>query len=278
MGEGTVSANGVRIWYEDFGDPADLDVLLIMGANATAMSWDAEFYEPIVAAGYHVVRFDNRDVGLSEWFDYATHPYTLDDMAEDAIGLMDALSIRRAHLVGASLGGMIAQVVALKHPERVLTLTSICSTPGVSDPSLPPTPDAIIEKALAPVPESRADRVDQQVEFYRMLAGTRTPFDEQRWRSRFETDMDRGFNPVPAHGLAAASAPTRREALHDLDLPVLVIHGDADPILQYEHGVATADAVPGAKLVTVAGAGHIDVLVPVEEVLPPLLDHLASIS
>jgi pimeloyl-ACP methyl ester carboxylesterase len=276
MGEGTVTANGIRIWYEDFGDPADPHVVLIMGANATAMGWDAAFYEPIVAAGFHVVRFDNRDVGLSQWF--GSQPYTLDDMAADTIGLMDALSIPRAHLIGASMGGMIAQVIALNYRDRVLTLTSICSTPGVSDPELPSMPEAIMELAMTPLPESRGGRVDYLVEFYRAMAGPGIVFDEQRWRARFETDMDRGFNPMPGHGLAVASAPSRREALQHLDLPVLVIHGDADPILQYEHGEATAKAVPGAKLVTVAGAGHIDVLAPVDEILPPILGLLARAS
>jgi pimeloyl-ACP methyl ester carboxylesterase len=278
MADGTVSANGVRIWYEDFGDPADPDVILLVGANATAISWDRSFYDPIVAAGYHVVRFDNRDVGLSQWFDFVSEPYTLEDMAEDTVGLMDALSIERAHLVGASLGGMIAQLVALQYPDRVLSMTSICSTPGVSDPDLPPMPDEIVMLAMTPVPESRAERVEHLVGFYRALAGSRTPFDEDYWRSVFEADMDRGFNPLPAHGLVAAAAPSRRGALEHLDLPVLVIHGDSDPILQYEHGVATAKAVPGARLVTIAGGGHIDVLAPVDEVVPPILDLLASTS
>jgi pimeloyl-ACP methyl ester carboxylesterase len=276
MAAGTVATNGIHIWYEDFADPADQHVVLLMGANATAMAWDPAFYEPIVAAGYHVVRFDNRDVGLSQWFDFDSQPYTLDDMAADTVGLMDALSIQRAHLIGVSLGGMIAQVVALDHPDRVLTLTSICSTPGLSDPELPAMSDRILELAMMPFPESRAGRVDQLVEFYRVSAGTKTPFDERHWRSVFEADMERGFNPVPGQTLAAALAPSRREALQHLDLPVLVIHGDADPILHYEHGVATAKAVPGAKLVTVAGAGHIDVLAQVDEVLPPILDHLAG--
>ena len=276
MGEGTVTANGIRVWYEDFGNDTDPHVVLIMGANATAMSWEAAFYEPIVAAGFHVVRFDNRDSGLSQWFDFDSQPYTLDDMAADTIGLMDALSIPQAHLIGASMGGMIAQVIALNYPDRVLTLTSISSTPDISDPELPSVPEAIIELSMAPQPESREGQVDQLVDFYRALAGTRNPFDEQHWRALFQTDMDRGFNPMPGHGLAGASAPSRREALQHLNLPVLVIHGDADPIIQYEHGVATAKAVPGAKLVTVAGAGHIDVLTSVDKILPPILDHLAG--
>jgi pimeloyl-ACP methyl ester carboxylesterase len=275
MGEGTVVVDGVRLWWEDFGDPAHPHVVLIVGANATAMAWDARFYEPIVAAGFHVVRFDNRDIGLSQWVDFETQPYTLDDMAADTVGLMDALSIERAHLIGESMGGMIAQVIALNYPDRVLTLTSICSRPGAFDPELPPIPDEIIELAMAPLPETRAERVEQLVEFFRALAGTKL-VDEQLWRTMLETDMDRGFNPTPAHALVILSAPSRREALGHLDLPVLVIHGDADPLFPYEHGVATAKAVPGAKLVTVAEAGHVDICYRVDDLLPPILDQLTS--
>jgi pimeloyl-ACP methyl ester carboxylesterase len=276
VGDGTVTANGTRIWFEDFGDPARPHVVLIMGANATATAWDRSFYEPIVAAGYHVVLFDNRDVGLSQWFDFEEHPYTLDDMAADTVGLMDALSIPRAHLIGASMGGMIAQVIALTYPERVLTLTSICSSPGVGDAELPVMSDNIVELAITPMPESTADRVDHLVAFYRAMAGTGVPFDEPFWRSRFESDMERGFNPKPGHGAAVASAPSRRHALQDLDLPTLVIHGDADPLLPLGHGVATAEAIPGAQLVTIAGAGHIDVATRVDEVIPPILELLGS--
>jgi pimeloyl-ACP methyl ester carboxylesterase len=275
MGEGTVVVNGVRLWWEDFGDPANPHVVLIVGANATAMVWDGQLYEPIVAAGFHVVRFDNRDIGLSQWIDFQTEPYTLDDMAADTVGLMDALSIERAHLIGESMGGMIAQLIALNYPDRVLTLTSICSSPGAFDPDLPPTPDEIVALAMAPLPDARAERVERVVELYRALSGT-TPFDEQRNRTLIETDMDRGFNPTPAHALVILSAPSRREALQGLDLPVLVIHGDADPLLPYEHGVAMAKAVPGAKLVTVAGAGHVDICYRVDDLLPPILDQLTS--
>jgi pimeloyl-ACP methyl ester carboxylesterase len=275
MGEGTVVVNGVRLWWEDFGDPANPHVVLIVGANATAMVWDGQLYEPIVAAGFHVVRFDNRDIGLSQWIDFQTEPYTLDDMAADTVGLMDALSIERAHLIGESMGGMIAQLIALNYPDRVLTLTSICSSPGAFDPDLPPTPDEIVALAMAPLPDARAERVERVVELYRALSGT-TPFDEQRNRTLVETDMDRGFNPTPAHALVILSAPSRREALQGLDLPVLVIHGDADPLLPYEHGVAMAKAVPGAKLVTVAGAGHVDICYRVDDLLPPILDQLTS--
>jgi pimeloyl-ACP methyl ester carboxylesterase len=270
MGVGTVTANGIELWYEDFGEITDPHVVLIMGANATALVWDASFYEPIVDAGYHVVRFDNRDEGLSQWFD-AAHPYTLDDMAADTIGLMDALSIDRAHLVGVSMGGMIGQVVALRYPERVLTLTSICSSPGASDGRLPSPPPAIIELMMAPFPDTRAEQVEWHLAGYRAMAGS-WPFADAHHRARFEADLDRGFNPSPGHGMAVYASGSRLETLADLDLPVLVIHGDADPLLPFEHGAATADAIPGARLLVLPGAGHIDVLDQPDLVLPSILE------
>jgi pimeloyl-ACP methyl ester carboxylesterase len=247
-----------------------------MGANSSAMLWDRSFYEPIVAAGYHVVRFDNRDAGLSQWFDVDEQPYTLEDMAADTIGLMDALGIPRAHLIGASMGGQIAQVIALTYPDRVLTLISMCSSPGMGDVDLPVPSDDIIELALTPMPESRADRVDYRVAFYRAIWPTGIAFDEAHWRAYFEADMDRGFNPKPGHGAAVASTPSRRQALKNLDLPVLVIHGDADPLCPLGNGVATAEAIPGAQLVTVSGAGHIDLQTWASEIVPSILEHLGK--
>ena len=144
MAEGVAAANGIEIWWQDFGDPADPAVLLVMGATVPATGWQPEFYEPIVAAGYRVIRFDNRDVGRSTWIDYEQSPYTVEDMADDAIGLLDALSVDRAHVIGASLGGMIGQAVAIRFPERVRSLTSIMSTPSsAEDPDLSDMSDEI---------------------------------------------------------------------------------------------------------------------------------------
>ncbi len=273
MGAGIVTANGIELWYEDFGEATDPHVVLIMGANATALAWDASFYEPIVDAGYHVVRFDNRDEGLSQWFD-AAHPYTLDDMAADTVGLMDELSIDRAHVIGASMGGMIGQVVALSSPERVLTLTSICSSPGVSDGRLPSPPQAIVEQMMVPFPDTRAEQVEWHLGAYRALAGS-WPFAEARHRARFEADLARGFNPSPGHGMAVYASGSRLDTLGDLDLPVLVIHGDEDPLVPLEHGAATADAIAGARLLVLPGAGHIDILDQPDMVLPSILELLA---
>ena len=160
----------------------------------------------------------------------------------------------------------------MTYPERVLTLTSMCSSPGL-DADLPVPSDDIIVLAMTPMPESRADRVENRVEFYRAIWPAAIPFDEARWRVYFEAEMDRGFNPKPGHGAAAASAPSRRQALGNLDLPALVIHGDDDPLSPLGNGVATAEAIPGARLVTVAGAGHIDLQTWVSEIIPPILEN-----
>ena len=135
MSEGKVRANGIDIWYETFGDPRLPTVLLIAGAFSQALLWAPEFCQGLVDGGRHVVWYDNRDIGLSEWMD---EPYTLEDMADDAVGLLDALGIDAAHMVGASMGGMIAQLVATRYPERTLSLTSIMSSPGMNDPALEP--------------------------------------------------------------------------------------------------------------------------------------------
>src|SRR3990170_166948 len=185
MSEGKAIVNGIDIWYETFGRPADPTVLLIRGAGEQGTAWRPEFCEGLVAGGRHVIRFDNRDVGLSRWF-ADDEPYTLDDMADDTVGLLDALKIDRAHLVGISMGGMIGQILAIRHPERVLTLTSMLSSPcSPFDPSFePPDPQVMeaIEQLLgAETPRSREEKIAHRLALSRALAGTRYPFDEEWW-------------------------------------------------------------------------------------------------
>ena len=278
MGEGKVKANGVQIWYETFGRPADPAVLLIMGAGAQATAWRPEFCGRLVAGGRHVIRFDNRDVGLSQWF-ANDESYTLHDMADDTVGLMDALRIDRAHLVGASLGGMIGQVVTIRHPERVLTLTSMLSSPSTSSDSgfEPPEPKVLEEmlKAGSNVAESREDRIAQRMRLSRAVAGTRYPFDEEWWREVLAESVDRAWRPeaLAHHAAAIGATPSRLEALRNVAVPTFVIHGTADPLVPYSHAVATAEAIPGAKLLAIEGLGH--ELPPGcwDEVIAAILDH-----
>lgn len=274
MAEGKKRVGDVEIWWEDFGERSDPTVLLVMGANAQAIFWPMPLVDALVEAGYHVVRFDNRDIGLSTWVDYAKRPYTVVDMAHDAVGLLDALGIERAHFIGASMGGMISQQVAIDHPERLLSLTSIMSSPaGPEDADLPDMhPD--VQQAVAKM-ATAADPVDATIQMFATLAGSRAPFDEQAFREGFMLGVERGgFNPACGHGLAVGASPSRRVKLGDVTTPTLVIHGDEDKILPLGHGEATAAAIPGAKLVVLQGVGHDFPEPAMGEVLEAILSHL----
>ena len=256
MAEGIVEANGMDIWYETFGDPSHPTVLLIGGAFSQALLWAPEFCQGIVDGGRHVVWYDNRDIGLSEWPD---DPYTLEDMADDAAGLLDALDIEAAHMVGASMGGMIGQLVALRHPERTLSLTSIMSTPGMNDPSLEPRGEediAAFEEVNAMPVDDRDSRIAQQIAQYRLMAGPAVPFEEEYWGPLLAETVDRAWHPDSQHVEAINATPSWLAELPKVNAPTVVIHGTDDQILPYSHGVAVANAIPGAKLVTLEGVGH----------------------
>jgi pimeloyl-ACP methyl ester carboxylesterase len=254
MGEGYVETNGIRLWYEDLGDPDGDAVVLIMGATASAISWPQELLDALTAAGLRVVRFDNRDIGLSTHVDYATEPYTLDDMATDTAGLLDALGIDRAHFVGASMGGMISQVMAIRFPDRVRSLALLITSPGPDD-RLSPTSDAVV--AIANRPATTAAELEQRsVDVWRVLTGSRFPFEEARYRELAVMDAARGTNPNSAHGIAVFTAPSRIEALATVGVPTLIVQGTEDPIFPFDHGEALAKAIPGSTFVTWEGVGH----------------------
>jgi pimeloyl-ACP methyl ester carboxylesterase len=260
-------ANGVTLAYETFGDPSRPAVLLVMGIGAQMVGWHEDFCAAL-AARHHVVRFDNRDAGESQWLeghpdleacaagDTSSAPYTLDDMADDAIGLLDALGIGDVHLVGASMGGMIAQTIALRHPERVLTLTSIMSTTGERGIAQPT--EAALTVLLSPPAKSREEAMERSVEARRVIGSPGYPRDEEEIRRRAGIAYDRGVNPAGfARQLAAVWASgDRTEALRSLDVPTLVVHGEDDPLIPVDGGQATAAAIPGAELWTVPGMGH----------------------
>ena len=193
MGEGYVETNGVRLWYEDLGDPDGEAVVLVMGATASAISWPPELLDALTAAGHRVVRFDNRDIGLSTHVDYATDPYTLDDMAVDTVGLLDALGIDRAHFVGASMGGMISQLMAIRYPDRVRSLSLLITSPGPDD-RLSPTSAEVVAIATRPA-TTDAELEQRGVDMWRVLTGSRFPFDEAHYRELAEMDAARGTNP-----------------------------------------------------------------------------------
>lgn len=269
------TANGIEIHYEEQGDPAAPAMLLIMGFGAQLTLWPDELVEALAAQGFRVIRYDNRDVGLSQKFDGVKAPglvkmtllskigftpkvpYTLADMADDGVGLLDALGIERAHIVGASMGGMIAQHVAARHPDRCLSLTTVFSTTG--NPKLPPArPESM--KALITRPDSTEEGV--LVEHGMMLARTigspGYPAPEDRLRERTLASVRRSFYPEgPTRHLSAIVADgDRRAMLRDIAVPTLVLHGEDDPLVPCEGGRDTAASIPGARLKTIPGWGH----------------------
>jgi pimeloyl-ACP methyl ester carboxylesterase len=268
--EKLTKANGIEINYDTFGAPSDPPVLLIAGLGMQMISWDERFCQMLAAQGYWVIRFDNRDVGLSTHMDQAgvpdiaklfsgeavEVPYKLIDLAEDAVGLLDALDIEQAHVVGISLGGMVAQTIAIHYPERVQTLTSLMSTTG--DPQLPqPKPEAL-SILFTPAPFEREPYLDYQLQVWHTLSGPKFGLDEARVRHQAERAFDRGLNPAGfARQLAAVMASgSRKDALKELQAPTLVVHGDADPLIPVEGGYDTAKSIPGARLEIVEGVGH----------------------
>lgn len=252
MAEGYADANGLRLWFEERGRTDGAPVVLAMGVDASALWWPPELVDALAGAGYRVVRFDSRDIGLSSYLDPATPPYGLPEMAADAVGLLDALGIDSAHYLGMSLGGMIGQHLALRHPERLRSLTLLSTTPGPDERLSPPT-DALMDFFAAPPDE---DPLEYALDFCRALAGSGTPFDEPYYRALLAADAERGMNPNSRHGLIPESAASRLDDLANVGVPTLVVHGTEDPLFPYDHARALARTIPGASLVPWEGVGH----------------------
>ena len=268
--ESSAAVNGMEIAYETFGDPADETILLIMGLGVQMLGWDEEFCRLLAARGYRVVRFDNRDVGRSTKVEGGPRPdlmaaiagdvssasYTLDDMADDCAGLLDVLGVQRAHLVGASQGGMIAQAMAIRHPDRVLSLVSIMSTTGEQAVGQP-HPEAIPALLTSP-PADRAGFVEFVVGAWRVIGSPGFQADEAALRALAGASFDRGIFPdgTGRQLLAILASGDRTEALRKLDVPTTVIHGTSDVLVDASGGRATAAAIPGARLELIEGMGH----------------------
>jgi pimeloyl-ACP methyl ester carboxylesterase len=250
------------ICSETFGRRDDPAVLLIMGAMASMLWWPDGFCERLAGAGRFVIRYDNRDTGRSIGCDPGTATYTGEDMAADAVGVLDEHGVERAHVVGMSMGGAIAQMVALAYPERVASVTGIStSAVGEGNPDLPGPTARYMEHAAAFDDLDWSDTqalADLIVEDARQLAGTRHPFDEAAARDLVTRDLERAIDPrrLANHGSIGGDDERWKGRVGDIDVPFLVIHGTADPLIRYLHGVALAEAVPGAKLVTIEGGGH----------------------
>lgn len=254
------TANGIEICYEVFGEPGGRPVVLIMGLGAQMISWPEEFIGLLVESGHRVVRFDNRDVGLSTHFtpadgDAPAPSYLLDDMADDTAGLMDVLGWESAHVVGASMGGMIAQALAIRHPARVRTLTSIMSTPG---PRVGRATEEAMAALTAPAPQDRDGAIARAIENARVIGSPGYEMDVERITRLAGEAYDRAFDPAGTarQFIAIRRSADRTEGLRGLSVPALVIHGEDDPLVTLEGGTATADAIPGAKLLTFPGMGH----------------------
>lgn len=277
-------AGGVTLEAESFGDPSKPAVLLVMGLGMQLTGWPLELCEALAAAGYRVVRFDNRDAGLSTKLDAAPRvnlmrealryflrlplkaPYLLRDMAQDTVHLLDALGIESAHVVGASMGGMIAQTLAAEHPHRVRSLVSIMSGSGCR--ALPLARWNVLRLLLAAPPADFDGRVAHFVKLFRALEGPGFPISDEELHARSAAAVQRNYSPAgTARQLLAIAASGDRSAdLRRIAAPTLVLHGDADPLLPLPHGRDCAAKIPGARFETIAGMGH--------DLPPTLVPHL----
>jgi len=265
-----VGPSGIDVAFERFGAPDAPPLLLIMGLATQMLGWPDGFCEMLANCGVHVIRFDNRDVGLSIHLhdapkanvmaavqgDTSSASYVLADMAADAVGLLDALELDSAHIVGASMGGMIAQIVAIDHPERVRSLTSIMSTTGDTSVGRP-TP-AALGTLLSPPASSRDEAMDRAVKVFRIIGSPGFELDVDELRDRAGRAFDRANDPqgVARQMLAVIASPDRTAALRTVSAPTLVLHGADDSLVNVSGARATAEAIPGAEVVIIDGMGH----------------------
>jgi pimeloyl-ACP methyl ester carboxylesterase len=262
---------GIDIAYQRLGNPDAPVVLLIMGLAAQSIHWPDAFCHALVEGGLQVIRFDNRDAGLSTHMTDAPAPnlpatlagdlssvsYTLSDMAGDALGLLDVLGFEKAHVVGASMGGHIAQTMAIEHPDRVRSLTSMMSTTGNMQVGQP-SPEVLREVFSGPPATTRDEVIQRMLRAFRAVGSPGYPADEKEAAARTARAYDRGYDPigVARQAIASVASGDRTERLRHLEVPTLVIHGLADRMCDVSGGRATAEAIPGAELVLMEGMGH----------------------
>jgi pimeloyl-ACP methyl ester carboxylesterase len=289
----TTNPERVDIEYETFGSDADPALLLVMGFTAQLTAWDEAFCQQLAAAGRHVIRFDNRDCGLSTHLDgvrvdpqavmraslagepLPPTPYDLSDMANDAIGLLDVLGIERAHIVGASMGGMLVQTMAIEHPDRCLSMTSIMSSPG--DPRAgKPTKEALAF-LMAPPPAEREAYIANAENG--VITASKRYFDPAKARARAAVSYDRAFYPegAPRQLAAIYASGDRTPRLRELTVPSFVLHGRDDTLITPEGGTLTAEAIPGASLLLLADMGH-DLPEPLWRVIVPAIVNFQDLA
>jgi pimeloyl-ACP methyl ester carboxylesterase len=287
--------NDIEIEYDTFGDSSSKPILLIMGLGGQMIAWLEELCNYVANQGFFVIRFDNRDVGLSTKFEEmgisnlteliaaftrgekVDTPYTLEDMADDAIGVLDDLNIDKAHICGASMGGMIAQIVAYRHPTRVLSLASIMSTTG--NPDLPQATQELLQELFSPPPTDRDAYIKESVRRGRLTYGT-FPYNEEQARILAAAAYDRCFYPQGImRQLAAITANgNRKPKLASIKVPTLVVHGREDPLVLVEGGKDTAEAIPGAELLIIEGMGHSFPIEVAPQIIEALLANTAKVN
>jgi pimeloyl-ACP methyl ester carboxylesterase len=293
--EQLVATNNIDINYESFGNKSHPAIILIMGLATQMIYWDEQFCKLLASQGYWVIRFDNRDNGKSTWLDSIPPPsslalltnavfkrplgavYLLSDMMKDTVGLLDALHLESAHIVGASMGGMIAQEIAINHPHRVKSLTSIMSTTG--NKRLPKPSTAFSFKMLKRPPKDVNKAVTYGMHVWRMIQGDHYPFDQQKVLGLITRALQRGFNPAGNTRQLAAilDSPDRTEALNTLTVPSLILHGEDDPLVLVDCGYATAKAIPNAKIKTYPGMGHTIPSQLYDDITKQILEHIDAI-
>lgn len=272
--ESQIDANGITITYDSFGDQNDPVILLIMGLATQLIHWDEDFCKKLASQGYWVIRFDNRDIGKStkfstantpnivsllanQWFGRTLKaPYLLDDMAEDALDLLAVLKIDKAHVVGVSMGGMIAQCMAIKAPNRIHSMTSIMSTTGARN--LPKAKSSVSLKVMKPLPKEEDKFVAQGLKMWQLLHGEHFEFDNERISKLIVRAKNRSFNPagVLRQLSAIIASGDRTSKLANVSVPSLIMHGDADPLVPFECGVATAAVIQNSRFKSFKGMGH----------------------
>jgi len=287
-----VAANGIRIEYDTFGDNKNPVLLLIMALGAQMIQWNEKFCQMLADKGLYVIRFDNRDVGLSTKFEEGgmpdtvalvkamaqgqevEAPYTLDDMADDAVGLLDALGVKEAHFCGGSMGAAIVQVIGYRHPSRVLSLIPISGTTG--NPDLPQAKPEAMQALGTPVPVEREANIEHRVKLQQIMRGRRFKFDEKRAREFAAQSYDRSFYPEGrARQLAALTANgNRKPRLASINAPTLVIHGADDPLVPVEASKDIADGIPGTRLMMIEGMGHEQAVELWPQIVDAIFEHI----
>ena len=267
-----VATNGTEVWVELDGDASGAAIVLLGGADASVLRWPPALVSALVDAGRYVVRVEHRDSGLSAKID-PDAPYRLEDMALDVVGALTALGVDAADVLGYSMGGAVAQVLALEHPQTVRSVVLVATTPGAGDERLPPPEDWFVERMadriFAPPPRTTEARIEWTVELYRLLAGDRYPFDEATQAALAAAEIERCWYPESGHGVAVNASPSRYDRLGEISVPTLVVHGSRDPVYPLDHAFTLGAKIPGAETIVWHGLGH--------EIPPAFADQLATL-